>query len=150
MISTRSLACSSNLIAHSYESQEGEKELQRFSKTFRGLQLTWFYSPKRSMHSTPASIFFSLFFFTHSLLNNTFLSHEHILLSQYHLCQIYLMQRKTTPKLSAFLHIACISLNAKAFTVFLTTFFSLLRTPYSYCSLSCIIWNLLKQVSDAI
>lgn len=48
------------------------------------------------------------------------------------------MQRKTTLKLSALLYIGYISLNA---TVFLTTFFSFLRMPYSYPSLSP--WHLM-------
>lgn len=106
----------------------GRERVLRFFKTFRGLQLTWFYSPKRSMHSTPASIF-SHCSFSHILfLNNTFLSHEHILLFQYNLRQIYfLMQRKATPKLSALLHIACTSLNSKMFAVFLTMFFLSLK-----------------------
>lgn len=124
LISTSSLARSGHLIAHSYGSQEGGKELQILSKTFRGLQLTLFYSPRRSMYSTRASVFLHCSFPHILFLNNTFLSHEHILLFQYHPCQIYfLMQRKTTSKLSALPHTAYISLNAIVFAVFLTTFF---------------------------
>lgn len=137
-ISASSLACSSNLIAHSHESQEVGKELQILSKTLRGLQLSLLYSPRKSMHSTPASVFLHCSFSHILFLNNTFLSHEHILLFQYLSCQIYfLMQRKTTSKLSALAHTACISLNAKAFAVFLT-FFPTLILPYSHPSLSCI------------
>lgn len=83
------------------------------------------FTPLEDPRTAHQPVFFCAISFSHILfLNNRFLSHEHILLFQYNSCQIYfLMQRKTTPKLSALPHTASISLNAKAFAVFLTTFF---------------------------
>lgn len=135
LISTSSLACSGNLIAHRYKSQEGERD----SITLRNTPKFAAYASllPQMLHTQHTSQCFLQCSFSHILfLNNTFPSHEHILPFQYHLCQIYfLMQRKTTLKLSALLYLGYISLNA---TVFLTTFFSFLRMPQSYPSLSCI------------
>lgn len=106
-----------------YQSYECQKRFKYSPKASEVCSLCCFTALEnpRTAHQPAFRVFFLHCSFSHILfLNNTFLSHEHILF-QYHLCQNYFSrQRKTTHKLSAFLHTAYISLNAKAFAVFLT------------------------------
>lgn len=66
LFSTSSLASSSNLIAHHYKSQQGERDIQLLSKKFLSLQLMLFYSLRCSTHKTAASAFCTVLFHTSS------------------------------------------------------------------------------------